>query len=512
MNGKKRILANTIILYVKIVVCTILSLMTVPLALSALGQADYGLFNLIAGVLSMLAFLNASMAGATQRYLSVTKGIGNIQSINNVYNCSIRLHFIIAFFIFAIFEISSIFLFNGILNITPERIEAAQVLYQILVLGTFISVVSVPLDAILFAHENMLLASFIAIIDAVLKLFLVLLLPYIEADKLIIYGIGICATSALNFVVKFIYNKKKYPYYQLKYGFSDKTLFKEMFSYATYNSLGSLAVIARNQGIAIVLNSFCGTVINAAYGIANQINAVLLSFSSSIQTAISPQLMQKEGAKDRSGMLNMSYVLIKLAVAIFSLAAIPVIVEMPFILKMWLKDVPEHTVYFARFILIFQLLSQFSTGVAISIDAVGKIKQYRTLVSLVLMLNIPVVYLLFCMGFPIDFCLVTFSVVEIICLVIRMHFAKKLAGFNVRYFVVKILIPATILYSCIIFVDVLLIEFITESIVRIIFTVILSSIINLAGTYVFLLTNDERKAILIQIKKRIPENYLNKDL
>lgn len=333
MNNNLRILYNTIILYVRIIVCSGLSLWTIPLALSALGQSDFGLYNLIAGVLSMLAFVSSSMAIASQRYISVSIGSHDVTRINMAYNISLRLHFLLAIFVIILFEIVYPFLFNGMLNIQPERIKTAQLLYQIMMISTVSTIVSVPFDSIMFAHENMVVPSLIAILDAINKLVVVVFISTLDIDRLLIYGIGLTFITLLNVFLKYLFVKFKYRQYYFSIDSFDKSLFQEMFAYAGWSSVGSLSQLGRNQGVALVLNFFCGTVVNAAYGIANQINAVLLSFTGSIQTAISPQLMQREGAKDRKGMLSMSLVLIKISTTIFNLIAVPLILEMPYILK-----------------------------------------------------------------------------------------------------------------------------------------------------------------------------------
>lgn len=180
MNNNLRILYNTIILYVRIIVCSGLSLWTIPLALSALGQSDFGLYNLIAGVLSMLAFVSSSMAIASQRYISVSIGSHDVTRINMAYNISLRLHFLLAIFVIILFEIVYPFLFNGMLNIQPERIKTAQLLYQIMMISTVSTIVSVPFDSIMFAHENMVVPSLIAILDAINKLVVVVFISTLK--------------------------------------------------------------------------------------------------------------------------------------------------------------------------------------------------------------------------------------------------------------------------------------------------------------------------------------------
>ena len=503
MNNNLRILYNTIILYVRIIVCSGLSLWTIPLALSALGQSDFGLYNLIAGVLSMLAFVSSSMAIASQRYISVSIGSHDVTRINMAYNISLRLHFLLAIFVIILFEIVYPFLFNGMLNIQPERIKTAQLLYQIMMISTVSTIVSVPFDSIMFAHENMVVPSLIAILDAINKLVVVVFISTLDIDRLLIYGIGLTFITLLNVFLKYLFVKFKYRQYYFSIDSFDKSLFQEMFAYAGWSSVGSLSQLGRNQGVALVLNFFCGTVVNAAYGIANHINAVLLSFTGSIQTAISPQLMQREGAKDRKGMLSMSLVLIKISTTIFNLIAVPLILEMPYILNIWLKDVPENTISFARLILLFQLLYQYSSGIALSIDAVGKIKEYRLAVSSALLLNIPLIYILLKASVQIRFVLLTFTFVECICLCVRIYFAKKKVEYDVKYFITKLMIPSLLIIIVASFTCFFINKFVCEGVERLIFTTIISCSIILIGSFFFVLTKEERTYVLNRINSII---------
>lgn len=490
MNNNLRILYNTIILYVRIIVCSGLSLWTIPLALSALGQSDFGLYNLIAGVLSMLAFVSSSMAIASQRYISVSIGSHDVTRINMAYNISLRLHFLLAIFVIILFEIVYPFLFNGMLNIQPERIKTAQLLYQIMMISTVSTIVSVPFDSIMFAHENMVVPSLIAILDAINKLVVVVFISTLDIDRLLIYGIGLTFITLLNVFLKYLFVKFKYRQYYFSIDSFDKSLFQEMFAYAGWSSVGSLSQLGRNQGVALVLNFFCGTVVNAAYGIANQINAVLLSFTGSIQTAISPQLMQREGAKDRKGMLSMSLVLIKISTTIFNLIAVPLILEMPYI-------------SFARLILLFPPLYQYSSGIALSIDAVGKIKEYRLAVSSALLLNIPLIYILLKASVQIRFVLLTFTFVECICLCVRIYFAKKKVEYDVKYFITKLMIPSLLIIIVASFTCFFINKFVCEGVERLIFTTIISCSIILIGSFFFVLTKEERTYVLNRINSII---------
>lgn len=385
---------NTVVLYVKIVVNMLLSLISVPLIMHALGVSDYGLYNLIAGVIGMLSFLNASMTVSTQRYLSVTIGERNQEKSNRIYNNALLLHLLLGLICVVIFEACAPFLFDGFLNIDSNKLGTAKIIYQFLVVTTFATIITVPYVAVMNAKEDMLAFSIIGIIDALLKLCLAIYLSYCPFDKLIFYGIGMAAISIFSMlfnrgVVHFKYKEYKRDFRT----YYDKVTFREMFGFMGWNTFGSVAVIGRNQGVAIILNRFCGTVLNAAYGVANQINGVLGYFSNTFNKSINPQLMQSEGMKDRDRLIRISFVSSKFSVLVLALFIWPLIIEMPYVLFKWLKEVPEYTSILSCSILIFSLVYQYSMGLMSAIQATGKIRNYQITMGVLILLNIPLSYI-----------------------------------------------------------------------------------------------------------------------
>ena len=443
MNTTNRIIVNTIILYAKILVVMVINLWTVPLLLRALGQSDYGLYQLVAGVITMLTFINASMTLSTQRYMSVAMGKSdNEAQLNTIYNVSLLLHLIIGIGLVVILEILTPFLFHGFLNIEPERICAAEWIYQFLIISTFFTILSVPFDAELNAYENMAVFAIISIIDAVLRLGIALALPYLSGDLLIIYGAGMAAIAILNIVLKYGYTRKKYPVMYPCIRSIDKATFKEMFGFAGWNSFSAFSMTGRNQGIAIILNLFMGTIVNAAYGIANQINGLLVYFSSTIQKSFNPQLMRSEGMKDNDRMLRFSFSLSKMSVLAIVILAIPLIAEMPYVLSLWLGDnVPENTVIFTQYILVLSIVYQFSAGLMSAIQSRGIVRNYTLAMSAILLANLPLTYLILWLGWPVHYVIVSMIGIEVICLVVRLWFAHILCNLSVSEFTKLIILP-----------------------------------------------------------------------
>lgn len=506
MDVANRVLFNMVVLYLKMLITIVVSLCSVPLVMRALGVSDYGLYSLIAGVIVMLSFLNSSMTVSTQRYMSVSMGKGDDKSVKQIFNVSIVLHLVIGFAILFLLEIGSVFLFNGFLNIDSSRIEAAKFIYQFLVISTLFSILSVPFDAIINAHENMLAFSILEIIESVSKLIIAFFLVDIHSDKLMFYGASLAIIAVAVMLLKWLFCIKKYPICKLELReLFDFNLFKEMFSFAGWNTFGAVAMLGRNQGMAIILNVFFGTVLNASYGVANQINGVLSNFSSIMQKSINPQLMISEGGNNRERMLNMTFISSKFSFFLLSIFAIPLIIEMPYVLKIWLKEVPQYTVWFSRLMLILSLLCQYSVGIMSAIQSAGKIKTYQITMGSLLILNLPVSYLFLSNGFPSYSVLICGIIIEIISLVTRMFFAKTLLGFRIDNFIKEVIAPSFLVFLLVLFLSIIPLNFITESFLRLILTCFCSTLMALVGIWFFGLNENEMSKF-----KNIFHTFLNK--
>ena len=475
----------------------VLSFISVPIVLRSLGAEDYGLYALVAGVVAMLAFLNSSMTVSTQRYLSVTMGTGNVNKVTEVFSCSLYLHLLIGLIVCVLFEIVALFAFDGFLNISQGRVETAKIIYQFLVLSTFFTIISVPYDAALNAHENMLVFSIITIIGALLRLSLAVSLLYIHVDKLILYGAGLACISLIEVLLKRMY--VAYSYSEMKrkpFGQLNKQMFKEMFSFAGWNMFGAFASVCRNQGVAVVLNLFFGTIVNAAYGVANQVNGVLLNFSGSLQKAINPQLMKNKGAKRSDSVLNLTFLSIEMSVLIFALMAIPLIIEMRTVLMWWLKAVPDNTIVFCQLILISNLITQMSAGIMAAIQANGNVKWYQFIMGGILILNLPISFVLLYFDFPPYSVLVSMCIVELVALAVRLLFAYRLVDFPVVYFLRSILFPLLLIlivsFLCAYGISLLIVN----DVVRLGLICIMTLLVMLFGTYFLLMTKSQREKIL----------------
>ncbi len=433
MQASHRVIINTGILYARMGITVILSLYTTRVVLSALGIGDFGIFNLVAGVIAMLTFLNSSMAVATQRFMSFAHGLGNETRQHNIFNVSVILHAVIALLLIGVLEVAGFILFNGVLQIPPDRIHAARIVYQCAIASTFFTIISVPYDAVINAREHMLLFAVLGVIEAVLKLLIAFAIMGTSYDKLVMYGMLFTLLSFVLFAFRVIYCSARYVECKLAMRtYFDKALFSEMTSFAGWSFLGASTGMLANYGQGIVLNMFFGTVVNAAQGISGQVSGQLGAFAATMLRALNPLIAKSEGAGDRALMLKASIMGSKVSFLLLMLFYVPVFVEMPYIFEIWLKNVPEYTVIFCRLLLIRNLIEQLYITLISSISAVGKIRAFETWMSVLNLLPLLLSYVLFLKGMPPYFLYLSFLVYAVAAFILVLVFSKLQFSMSIR--------------------------------------------------------------------------------
>ncbi|SDS26805.1 Na+-driven multidrug efflux pump [Polaribacter sp. KT25b] len=497
MNSVKRVVKNTLFLYIKMLVTICIALFSTRLVLEALGVVDYGVYNLVGGVIALLAFLNSAMTVSTQRYLSVNIGTGNSSKISQVFKTSIRLHLIIGIFIVILLELVGLFIFDGFLNIPSDRLETAKIIYHLMVVSTFFTINAVPYDASINANEHLVFDSILGIIESFVKLVIAVYLITYEKDRLLLYVILLTLLIILVRVIKSIYCFMKFEEcsFRARGTGVSRVLFKEMFSFARWNMFGSLAAIGRNQGIAVILNIFFGAAINASFAIANQVSAQLSSFSAMMLKAVNPQIMKKEGANARSSMLNLAMTSSKISFFLLAFFAIPLLFLMPDVLKLWLKDVPDGTVIFCNLILISTMINQLTIGLQSAFQAVGKIKLYQFTVGSLLILNLPISYLLLNYGLPAYSVFFSFISIDILAGCFRVILSIKISGLLISEYLHKVLIPSLVSIVPTIALSSLVFCFIEKSFIFYIL-IFLSIIIFIVSIIIFGLNKYEKYKII----------------
>ncbi len=504
MQPANRVAANTGILYAKMAITVFISLYATRLILAALGAEDFGIFNVVGGAIAMLTFLNIAMASASQRFMSYAQGEGDEQKQKYIFNVSITLHLLIAIVIFLLLQVAGYFLFNGILEIPEERMDVAKLLFQFMLVSTFFTIVSVPYDAVINAHENMLLVAILGIVESVLKLGIAIYITYTAFDRLLTFGILMVSLPMLLLVLRSIYCHRKYEEVELaprKY--YNKQLFKEMTSYASWSLLSSTASIVTMQGVTIILNSFFGVVVNAAQGIATQISGQLMAFSNTMLKALNPVIVKSEGAKNRTQMLKASMTGNKISFFLLTFLSIPVIIEMPFILDLWLVDVPEYAIIFCQLNLFRASLNQLTVTFPTAIGATGNIRRMSFWSSMAYLMLLPLSYLTFKLGAPPVAIYINLIVMVMGLFVVNVYFAHKVCELNLKEFFGDVIVRCfSTAFITVIFASIPLF-FLDSGLVRLIIVAALNAIVFLSLLFLIGLKNDEKQLILSVSKAAI---------
>ena len=438
MSNSSRVIFNTGVQYIRTLISVSIGIYSSRIVLNALGVEEFGVYNLIAGVIVMLSFINASLAVTTQRFLSYYQE-HSLTSLREIFNTSLWIHCGLGALLFVSIEIVGIFLFDGFLKIPEESLSAAKVIYHFMGETLFLTLLSTPFYALLIAHENILYVSIIQIVDAICKLGIAITISFFEENRLMYYGLLISSIVVIDLVCYYIYCHNRYAECKIiSVSFFQKKWFFKILEFAGWNIYGSGCMIVRTQGIAVLLNKFFGASINAAYAIALQLQGGISVLSTSILQAIRPQIMKAEGANDRQRMFYLAELASKFSFFLLSMVVIPCIFEMEVILKAWLKEIPEYTILFCQCVLIAALLDQLTIALGDANQAVGNIKMYTFVVQTVKMLTIPFAMGALLLGYSPTWVMGIYMLFEGICSLLRLPLLKKSTGLSIKQFVINV--------------------------------------------------------------------------
>lgn len=438
-ENTKRIAKNTLMLYVRMLIIIIVGLYTSRVVLNVLGESDFGTYAVVGGIVSMFSFLNASLSGASARFITFELGGGNLERLKSVFAGSLTVHIIIAAIVFLLAETIGLWLLETKLVIPVHRMQAARIIYQFSVISCLISITQVPYNAIIIAHEKMQVYAYIGILEVLLKLGVVISLLFFNTDKLILYGVLICVVS---FIIAFIYRWyciRKFKECRFALTFDKKILYP-MLSFSGWDFYGNFSVAVKGQGVNVILNLFFGTLVNAASGIASQVQSVLASFANNFLLTIKPQVVKKYAAGQINSMINLVMVSSKMAFALVLFFSLPLILENEFVLKIWLKNVPQYAVVFCQFSLIINLFAALFTPILYSIHAIGRVKFMSIVSGTIYMLSLPLTYLFLKMGgSPIVPYILMVFIHLMVCFSYLWSLKRELKNFSVRYFIKNVL-------------------------------------------------------------------------
>jgi len=433
MSTSKRIMINSSFLYLKMILTLFITLYTTRILLEALGKSDFGLFNVIAGFTIMLTFFNIALTTSSQRFMSVAQGEGVFSKQISIFNISIVLHMFAAILIAILLKISGLYIFDGFLNIDSNRIESAKIVFNFVILTTVFGILSVPFDASINAHEKMIFIAILGFCEAILNLSVALIIVNSDGDKLILYGILLSIVGFFILICKIVYVLNSFHesiINPIKY--YDKSLFKEMLNFSGWGLLSSSVSIVTSYGQNILINIFFGTHANAAQGIAGQVAGQVGAITKVFLIALNPVIFKSEGASNKGLFLQSIKSGSKVAFMSFSILAIPMIIEMELLFKLWLKEVPEYAIIFCRLILVTYILGQLTITVSSAISATGKIKNFTIAFSLLGMVPFAITYLLFKNGYSVESLYITYLNYEFFRTALLLYFGKIVCEISIR--------------------------------------------------------------------------------
>lgn len=496
MKSSTRIILNTSIQYIRAVISAIIILLVARLILNALGAEDYGIYSLVAGIVSMLTFIQNSLIVTTQRFLSFYQGEGNKEMQRKVMNNSVVTLSVTSFILIIFLIFVQPFLFDGFLNIPTDRVEAAIWVYYCMLGSLFFTMISVPYYAVLIAHENIVFVTIVLLLNAFLQIPIAFLLYSVPYDRLKLYSTALMFIPFLNFFIYFSYTKKRYDEVRKINIFSfDKTVFYNMFSFMGWSLYSTGCILIRTQGIAILLNRFFGSVVNAAYGISLQVSSQLAILPLAIQNAVKPQLVKAEGIGDRERMFRLAEIMSKFSFLLLSAISIPIIIKMDILLSMWLKNVPENTVLFCRCIVLMNLIDQLTIGLGSANEAIGNIRNYSLIVNSLKIITIPIALLgLLFFQNSVEVVMFSMLIIELLCAITRLVVLKIIGGLSIVNFIRKVFLKELFpfIIACIVgFV----ISLLFNSFWSLVLTFLLTVLVLFLTAYKYALCNDEKHVI-----------------
>lgn len=430
-----RIAKNTLLLYLRMLFQLGIALYTSRAVLNALGVIDFGIYNVVGGIIVIFSFLNNAMASSTQRFLVYHLGTNDSRKLKQIFSSAIIIHFVMAVVVVGLAEIMGLWFLQAKMIIPMERLEVAKWVFHLSVISSAITILSVPYNAAIIANERMGAFAAISIIETLLKLCVAIFISFCNGDRLLWYAGLLLGVSVIVRTIYGVYCSKSFPEAKLIFPRNNKLLYKEMTSFAGWSLVGNLSVVGYTQGINLLLNIFFGPAINAARGIAVQVQNAVYGFVRSFQTAINPQITKSYAIGDLKSMHLLIYRSSKLSFYLTLMLSLPIIIETPYVLSLWLNIVPDYTVAFCRLTFISCMIESISNPFMIGASATGKIKKYHLIIGSILLLIVPVSYIFLKLGFEPIIVYIIDILIQFIAQIIRLFLCRHLFSLNILFYI-----------------------------------------------------------------------------
>lgn len=440
MSNNKTIAKNTAMLYIRMLVIMIVSLYTSRVILKSLGFVDMGIYNVVGSIVLFLGFINNSMSIAVQRFLTYDMGKNDQKALINTFNTSILIHILIVCIIFVLAEIFGLFMLENILNIPLDRLNAAKFVFQMSILTCCIGIVRVPYNALIISYEKMGVFAYLSILEAITSLVFAHILTNAHTDRLKLYAVLMMFSMLIISIAYIIYCRIQFKEIQFKFNWDKKT-FKRLLGFASWSALGELAWGFTLQGVNFVLNTFFGPLVNTARGISYQVQSIVMRFVSSFQTAVNPQITKRYAADEKESLYSLVFRTTCFSYYLVIVLSLPLMLNIDFILILWLDEYPECTKIFCILILVNCLIDIISNLLASVAKAYGRIRNYQLVVSLILAMNLPLSYVALKFGLPAYSTFLVYALVSLSLLFVRLCLLKRMVHFPVKSFLKEVVLP-----------------------------------------------------------------------
>ncbi len=503
--NNKRIAKNTLLLYVRMFVIMFTALFTSRIVLQVLGETDYGIYNIIGGVVVLFSFLNSALLSATQRFLNYNLGRNDEVATHKVFCMSLNSYFILSGIFLILGETVGLWFVDTQLNIPENRMYAAHWVYQFSLVTFIINLIRVPYNATIIAYERMDFYAYLSFGEVILKLLVVYLLYITTFDKLVFYSFLYTLVPLLITYLYKIYCNRNFTISRYV-RFWDKDMFKQLFSFSGWSLFGSLANLAANQGLNILVNIFYGVTVNTALGIANQISNHVYQFISNFQVAFNPQIVKNYAARETSRLYGLMFTASKMSFFLLLVIALPIILNMEAILGLWLVDVPEYTAVFSKLILCFFLIEALSAPLWMFVQATGRIRNYQILMGVMIFINLPLAYLVLKFGMPVYYIWVVRIIVNAVTFLVRCFYIRGKYDFPMGTYCYKVMLPVAVVTVITVplsfFAKIVVSGYWLQFVSSCIFAVVLTSVL----VYFLGLNKQERKFAFALIKSKIKKS------
>lgn len=498
--NNKRIAKNTIVLYIRTLFVMLISLYTSRVILEALGVEDYGIYQVVGGVVAMFSVISSSLSNAISRFLTFEIGHGNKERLKKIFSTSITIQLAILLIILVLSEVIGVWFMETKMQIPAERFGAARWVLHCSLLTFCVNLLSVPYNACIIAHERMSAFAYIGIFEAIMKLAISFLIMVSPIDKLIFYALLMMLLALTTRIIYGIYCNRHFEECRVRPGF-DKTIFKEMIGFSGWSFFNNTAFILNGQGVNMLMNVYFGVVVNAARGIAVQVESAVLQFVNNFTTAVNPQITKSYACGDFENMHKLVCRGAKFSYFSMLLLALPIIMEAKQILNLWLVDVPEYAVIFVQLSLVMGLCDCIGNSGYTACMATGKLKKYSIIITSVAILEFPLAWLFFAMDALPEYAYYTYIAIKVIILVVRMFLLESMVGLKVRMYIKNVFAPIILTTLIAIVLPITVSLFMAPTMFRLVVIIIMSVVSVAVCTLCIGMTPNERHAIIGACKK-----------